>query len=139
MLTNESTKDDSFCTQLVLHADTILEYWKIKLKHPNLRRFAATWRLRLLTHQELTPTLVNSETSKFISCTKRNSNDEKAVVETNNIDTTLSEDTKLARRLNIVVRNLCPNCLQVIREVLLEEEEVSTTNEYCRVINGGST
>jgi hypothetical protein len=99
---------------------------------------------------------MNSETSKFISNAKRNRNSNRllklqngkaaAAAKTTNsndidVETTLAEATKFARRLNIVVRNVCPECLSVIKDILLEEKEktvaTTTTNENYHVIKGG--
>jgi len=69
---------------------------------------------------------MNSESHRFISCTKWNSSsvklsNENAAVEAGNISAIFSDAIKVAKSLNNAVRSMCPSCLQLVQKALSEE------------------
>jgi hypothetical protein len=86
---------------------------------------------------------MNSETFRDISCTNRNSSsvklsNQKAAVEAGNISATFSDAIKVAKSLNTAIKNMCPECIELIQKALPEQEqEHTTTNEHSYVMSGG--
>jgi hypothetical protein len=76
-------------------------------------------------------------TASHLSHVNRNLQCMKDVPEINDIDSVLLEATKFARRLNVVVKNVCPQCLSIIKDVLFEEEDAPTIQQDKAATVGG--
>jgi hypothetical protein len=86
---------------------------------------------------------MNSESYRFISCTKRNSSsvklsNQKDAVEASDISTTFSDAIKVAKSLNNAIKNMCPQCLELVQKALSEEEAQAPTIQQCLMKEGAA-
>jgi hypothetical protein len=68
--------------------------------------------------------MMTTESSYHIKAPKQRRALDDTQIEMNDIDITLSEATKFARRLNILIKHMCPDCLNITKDILLEEAKV---------------
>jgi hypothetical protein len=79
---------------------------------------------------------MNSESYRFISSAKWNSSpvklsNEKGAVEASNIIATFSDAIKIAKSLNMAIKNMCPECTALIQKALsCEEREAPTIQQH---------